>query len=339
MAANLPNPYFLINPFMRREAVLSSKIEGTETSLTGLYRFEAQGKLFRDDDDTAAASSARADAREVHNYVEALEFALKRREELPVSLRLIRDVHARLLRGVRGETADPGRFRRVPNWVGPKGCPISEARYVPPPVPDMTERLNALEIYINAPPAGSMLVKLAMIHYQFEAIHPFLDGNGRLGRLLIPLLLVDWGVLPLPLLYLSAYLERQQDKYYGLLLGVSLRGEIREWLSFFLRGVVVQSADAVARAARLLELEKDWRARLTGTRKTSLGPRLVEHLSVAPFISIPAAAQALSVSYGAAKKLVDAAVKAKILREHGRMHPKYFVAKELLDVMNQDFAS
>jgi Fic family protein len=179
VARNLPNPHLLIGPFMRREAVLSSRIEGTQASLSDLFFFEASG----------GQNAEIADVREVANYVRALEFGLKRMEKLPLSLRLIREMHAELMHGVRGEHMTPGEFRRSQNWIGPPGCTLTEAVFVPPPVEEMVTALDAFEKYLHADSTLPPLVRLALIHYQFEAIHPFLDGNGRIGRLLITLLL------------------------------------------------------------------------------------------------------------------------------------------------------
>lgn len=203
----MSNPHLLINPFVRREAVLSSRIEGTQASVTDVVAYEA-GQLPIAGLEPAAPES---DVREVANYVSALEYGIERLNTLPVSLRLIRELHERLLRGVRGEYATPGEFRQTQNWIGQPGCTLTEAQYVPPPRPEMQDALDAFEKYLHADDlANPPLVRLACIHYQFEAIHPFLDGNGRIGRLLISLLLVSWGLLPLPLLYLSVYFERER---------------------------------------------------------------------------------------------------------------------------------
>jgi Fic family protein len=210
----LPLPDLLVQPFVRREAVLSSRIEGTHASLTDLYNYEAkQLQLFEDP----------ADVQEVHNYVRALNSGIKRLASLPVSLRLIREVHKILMGGVRGEHLTPGEFRRSQNWIGPATSTIESAPYVPPSVAEMHKALSALELYIHASSGLPPLVRAALVHYQFEAIHPFLDGNGRIGRLLVILLLVEWGLLPQPLLNLSAFFEANRPEYYARLLAVSHR--------------------------------------------------------------------------------------------------------------------
>jgi Fic family protein len=235
--AQLPNPHVLIRPFVRREAVLSSRIEGTQATLGELLAAEAGAVVDRSPDDL----------REVGNYVSALEFGVKRLKTLPLSLRLVRELHDKLMRGVRGGHATPGEFRRTQNWIGPAGCTLANATYVPPP-PD--ELMNCLSEWEKALRDASLppLVHAAIIHSQFEAIHPFLDGNGRVGRLLITLLLIDRDVLPAPLLYLSAYFEATRREYYDRLLGVTQRGEWGAWIEYFLNGVARQSEDAVSRA-------------------------------------------------------------------------------------------
>ncbi|MBI3158409.1 MAG: Fic family protein [Chloroflexi bacterium] len=210
-----PVPHIVARPFARKEAVQSSQIEGTLATFEELLSYEArQLNLFVETDDV----------REVHNYIRALDFGLERLNALPVSLRLIREIHAVLMEGVRGETMTPGAFRRTQNWIGSPGATLQNARYVPPPVDEMNRCLAELENYIHAPSELPPLVRIGLIHYQFEAIHPFLDGNGRVGRLLIIFLLVAWGLLSQPLLYLSNYIEANRQEYYDQLLAVSQQG-------------------------------------------------------------------------------------------------------------------
>src|SRR5206468_8157121 len=214
----LPNPHLLIRPFVRREAVLSSRIEGTQATLGELLAAEAG----------AAVERSPADLREVGNYVVALEHGIGRLRTLLLSLRLVRELHEKLMHGVRGESAIPGRFRRSQNWIGPPGSTLASATYVPPPPDQLMECLGPWETFLHdesLPP----LVHAALVHSQFEAIHPFLDGNGRVGRLLITLLFIARSVLPSPLLYLSAWFEATRPEYYSRLLGVTERGEWEEW--------------------------------------------------------------------------------------------------------------
>jgi Fic family protein len=277
-----------------------------------------------------------ADIREVLNYVNALEYGLKRLETLPVSLRLMRELHERLLAGVRGERATPGEFRRTQNWIGSPGCTLNEATFVPPPVPQMYECLDALEKYLHSQDVYPPLVRLAFVHYQFEAIHPFVDGNGRIGRLLISLLLVQWQLLPLPLLYLSAYLYRYRQDYYDLLLGVSERGDWRTWLLFFLRGVAGQARDAVQRTRELQDLREDWHRRLSQARTSALTLRLVDALFVSPILTIPQVQRLLQVgSYHSARKTVEKLVSAGILQQEGEVtYGKVYIAAEILRIVH-----
>ncbi len=327
----LPNPHLLINPFIRREAVLSSRIEGTQTDLADLYAFEA-GQLALPG---LKPTAAHADAREVLNYVRALEYGLERLNELPVSLRFIRETHARLIQDVRGNQATPGEFRRTQNWIGAPGCTLNDATYVPPPVVEMNAALDAFEKYLHAQDELPPLVRLALIHYQFEAIHPFIDGNGRIGRLLISLLLVHWSLLPLPLLYLSAFFEKHRQEYYDLLMAVSARGAWYEWVSFFLRGVAEQARDAVVRAKQLQDLRMAWRDRLTQARASALLLRLADRLFESPIITIPQAQRYLEITYPSAQKNIQRLVDTKVLEPiDNATYGKTFVAREILEIVS-----
>jgi Fic family protein len=326
----MPNPHLLIGSFVRREAVLSSRIEGTQTDITDLYAYQV-GQLPLPGMVSAPPES---DVKEVHNYVRALEYGLQRLETLPVSLRLIRELHERLMEGVRGEHATPGEFRRGQNWIGPANCTLNEAPFVPPPVPQMHEALDALEKYLHSNDVYPPLVRLALIHYQFEAIHPFVDGNGRVGRLLTSLLLVQWELLPLPLLYLSAFFYRHRQDYYDLLTAVSERGDWEAWISFFLQGVTEQAQDAIARARQLQDLQADWHERLTEARASALLLQLADHLFDTPVITIPEAQRLLDVTYRSAKLNVEKLVNAGILDRVGEAdYGKTFIASEILEVV------
>ena len=227
LARTLVSPYLFIGPFIRREAVSSSRIEGTEADISDLYVYEAGQRIIPG----TRLQSPKSDVREVYNYVEALNYGLARLAEFPLSLRLIREIHDRLLDNVRGEHATPGEFRTSQNWIGEPGCLLNEASYIPPPVYEMTEALGHLEQYLHDesdpyPP----IIRLALIHYQIEAIHPFIDGNGRVGRLILSLLSVHWALIPQPLLYLSPFFEKQRKGYCDLLMAVSVRGAWLEWV-------------------------------------------------------------------------------------------------------------
>lgn len=325
----LPTPGLLINPFVRREAVLSSKIEGTRATITDLYAREAGQRT------TLRLPS---DVDEVLNYVRALDYGLERIETLPISLRLMRELHERLMHRVRGEEMRPGEFRTTQNWIGPPGSFINDASYVPPPREEMMEALGRFETYVHAdddrnPP----LVRMALIHVQFEMIHPFLDGNGRVGRLLITLLLVHWQLLTLPLLYLSAFFERRRDEYYRRLSGVSHDGDWEGWIAYFLEGVRDESRDAANRAKRLQDLQQDWRDRVTGARSSALTLRVVDHLFEAPIITIPGTQALLgNVTYPTARKHVQKLLLANILEPFGeKSYGRSFIAREILTTIDK----
>jgi Fic family protein len=321
------NPNLLVRPLIRREAVLSSRIEGTRASLEDVLAYETkQMALFERD----------ADVGEVYNYVRALEYGLKRLSRLPISLRLIREIHARLMEGVRGEKLTPGEFRRSQNWIGPPGSTLETATYVPPPVDEMTPALSALEGFLYQPMDLPPLARLGLIHYQFEAIHPFLDGNGRVGRLLISLLLCAWEMLPQPLLYLSAYFEASRQAYYDHLRDVSQGGAWEAWLSYFLTGVASQSRDAVARIGGLQDLREAYRARFQRGRAAARLLQLVDLLFANPVVTIRQVQAALKVDFPAAQRYVNQLVKEELLREiTGRARNRVFRADEIIAVVEQ----
>ena len=326
------NSALLVKPLLRREAVLSSHIEGTQSGLDELYRYEADRLPFPQ----RQGSSDNEDAHEVYNYVVALEYGLHRLESLPVSTRLIRELHRHLMKGVRGEQATPGELRTTQNWIGPAGYTLNEATYVPPPVDAMTETLGDLEKYVHRAPEYPQLVRLALVHYQFEAIHPFIDGNGRVGRLLLALLTVQWNLLPSPLLYLSAYFDRNRDTYYRLLLGVSTRGEWLEWIRFFLSAVISESSDTLSRLRSLQDLRDSWHLQLESQPRTStLTLRLADSLMEQPFVTVSAAAKLLGVTYRTAQLHVDRLQHEGILKPRdARRYGKVYTAEDVLRVIN-----
>jgi Fic family protein len=319
VGSSLPNPYLLITPFLRREAVLSSRIEGTQATLSELVLFEATGEQQPDD------------VREVANYVQALEAAISPTQPLPLSLRLIRDLHRILMTGVRGRDQTPGEFRTSQNWIGSVGALIDNATFTPPPVDAMWQCLDALERHLHQDSTLPPVIRLALIHYQFEAIHPFLDGNGRVGRLLISLLLHQWELLPQPLLYLSAYFDRFRNEYYRLLLEVSTRGAWEPWLAFFAAAVAEQATDALARSARLLGLRDSYRQRVVGPRASTLPMQLIDQLFLRPAINVGSAREVLNVTWRSAQKNVDKLVEAGILQEiTGRARNRIYLAREIV---------
>jgi len=323
----LPNPYFLIRPYIRQEAVSSSRIEGTQTSLSDLFYFEASEQK----------RPRASDVLEVNNYVRAMEHGLERVKTLPVSVRLIREIHNILMEGVRGEHRTPGELRNSQNWIGPPGCTLNDATYVPPPAEEMKRALSDLEKYIHSNPEEPPLVQCALIHYQFEAIHPFLDGNGRIGRLLINFFLCERGYLPQPLLYLSSFFEKYRNEYYSLLLAVSQKTDWRAWLEFFLRGIVVQAQDAISKAKKILELYGEYQRILSSSKKIpETSPRLIEEAFSNPVISIAGTSKKWKVPYNSIKTGVERLVKIGILREEtSRRRNKLFVAPRLMAILTE----
>jgi Fic family protein len=320
----LPNPHLLIRPFVRREAVLSSRIEGTQATLGELLAVEAG----------AAVDRSPADLREVGNYVAALEYGLERLKTLPLSLRLLCELHAQLMGGVRGNKAAPGEFRRSQNWIGPPGSTLEDATYVPPPPAELMGCLGAWEKFLHEstlPP----LVIAALAHYQFEAIHPFLDGNGRIGRLAIVLFLIEREVLPAPLLYLSAFFEATREQYYDHLLAVSARGDWEAWLSYFLAGVAQQAADALRRSEQINILLDQCRRQLAGT-SLKTGTALVELLAENPYWSIKRIAERLQVAYTTAQRAVEKLESMGILAQVTQARrDRLYCAQAVLDILEE----
>lgn len=325
LAGNFPFPRLLTQPFMRREAVLSSRIEGTRASLVDLYNYESAQLSFLEPTD---------DVREVHNYVLALDYGLERLETLPVSLRLIREIHARLMEGVRGGHLTPGKFRKTQNWIGPAGSTIETATYVPPPMDEMHNALNELEKFIHADTEIPTLARAGMIHYQFEAIHPFLDGNGRVGRLIIMLLFHEWNILSQPLLNLSAYFERHRQEYYDHLLAVSQRGKWEEWLRFFLRGISLQAQDSVFRMTSLQGIRTKYEALVQADRNSARMAAVVDFVFSRPILTIKQLENGLDMPYMAAKRYVEKLVDAGVLQETtGYARNRVFQANEIFDAL------
>lgn len=298
----LPNPHLLIEPYVRREAVLSSRIEGTRTNLSELLADEAGQPV----------NEAPDDLREVRNYVTALDAGIQRLASLPLSLRLVRELHAQLMRGVRGEHATPGEFRRSQNWIGPPGSTPQNAPYVPPPVDEMQHALAAWELFLHSRGELPDLVQCALMHEHFEAIHPFLDGNGRVGRLLIPLFLIERGRLSQPLLYLSEYIERHRDGYYRGLMRVRTQGDWTGWLHYFLDGVQWSARRAIRQAGQLLALREQLQARIGSVPRAM---PLVDALFANPHVDVQRTKRVLDVSDPTARRLLQLLEDLGILRE------------------------
>ena len=320
----LPNPHILIRPFIAKEAVLSSRIEGTQTSLSDVLAVRAGAEIVTNVDDL----------KEVNNYIRALEHGIKRLKTLPLSLRLLRELHAKLILNVRGHHATPGEFRISQNWIGPAGCTLTTATYVPPSPEYLMECLGELENFLydhTLPP----LIQIALAHYQFEAIHPFLDGNGRVGRLLITLFLIERKILPAPLLYLSAFFEATRKEYYARLLAVTEEGDWKGWLHYFLNGVARQSEDAISRAYRINQLLESWHKKTAGL-STPLPSLLIDQLSINPFITAKQSSKVMKVSFATMQRAIERLKKLNIVREvSGSKRDRVYCATDILEILEE----
>lgn len=319
----LPNPHLLIRPFVHREAVLSSRIEGTQASISDVFMFEATGE----------PRTRFGDAREVVNYVRALEHGLRRLRKLPLSVRLVNELHAILLHDVRGRDKTPGELRTRQVWIGSEGTSIGEARFIPPPPGLVRDLLDDWERFVNEDLELPPLVQCALMHYQFEAIHPYLDGNGRIGRLLITLFLCAKDVLRTPLLYLSAYFERRRQAYYDHLLALSETGDWAAWLRFFLEGVVEQAEDALERCRRLRALQDEFRELTQARRLSANAVRLTERLFANPYVTAPMAAAALGMTYPGARLVLERLEHEGVLTSIPDTRPRLYVAAKVLDAI------
>jgi Fic family protein len=313
-----------MRPFIRREAVLSSKIEGTQATLGELLAAEAG----------AAVERSPEDLREVGNYVAALEHGISLLKELPLCVRLVRELHVKLMEGVRGQNAAPGVFRTTQNWIGKPGSTLATANYIPPPPGEVEPCLATWEKFLHEsdlPP----LVTIALAHYQFEAIHPFLDGNGRVGRLLITLFLIERKILPSQLLYLSAFFEAARPDYYDGLRGVSVRGAWSEWLEYFLQGVARMSEDALSRATRINDLLAQWQNKLAG-HSTNTPHRVLGLLAANPFVTITGAANQLNLAFTTAQRAIERLEQNGIVQQASdAKRDRVYCAQALLDILEE----
>jgi len=322
LGRHLPNPHLLIAPYIRREAVLSSRIEGTKAGLPDLWMVDVGGIEKR---------AEGTDVQEVQNYVTALEYGIQRLQKLPLSLRLVREIHALLMEGVRGSQATPGEFRRSQNWIGPAGCTLANAPYVPPPPDELIPALANWEVFLHEYDRFPDLVQCAILHEQFEAIHPFLDGNGRIGRLLITLFLMERGRLSQPLLYLSAYIETHRQEYYDLLQRVRTRWDWNSWIIYFLTAVTETAQIALRQTAKLIDLREGYHHQL---REMPKAAGLIDQLFVNPYMTVKRAAKVLDVSNPTARKAVLQLEQDGILREiTGRDWGKIYLASAISEAI------
>lgn len=319
----LKNPYVFVRPFMVREAVLSSKIEGTRSTISEILADQA-GILTKSDQD---------DLQEVKNYIDALDYGLKRLETLPLSLMLIQEIHKILMSGVRGQHATPGEFRRTQNWIGIPGSTLMTAKFVPPAPEHLMDALSAFEIFLHnrrLPP----LIHAALCHYQFEAIHPFLDGNGRIGRLLIILLLVEQKIISRPILYLSAFFESTRDEYYRQLFNVSSQGTWYEWFIYFLNGVATQSVDALLRIEKIGNIIKQWHEKIGN--EDGIIHEIIDHLAVNPFLTIKNVSEYFNIAFTTASRAIENLEKHRIIVETTEQkRGRIYVAKSILEILEE----
>ena len=323
----LPNPDMFVTMYVRKEAVLSSQIEGTQASLEDVLEYEVNTRR-----------RLPADVAETYNYVEALNAGLARLNELPLCNRLFREIHGILMQGVRGQEKSPGEFRTSQNWIGPPGSSLSTATYVPPPPYEMTQAMGNLELYLNAAAPASLLIKAGLAHGQFEMIHPFLDGNGRLGRLLITFLLCQQKVLARPLLYLSAYFKEYQDEYYARFYAISSDGDWEGWLKYFLKGVGQVSQEAAETARKIIAMREEHRQRVIDqVRGRQNGLALLDDLYETPMVSVNYIRDRLGVSYGTANNLANDLAQVGILEEiTAGVRNKVFAYRSYLKVLARD---
>ena len=325
----LPNPDLFVFMYVRKEAVLSSQIEGTQASLMDVLEFETE----------RLRPGRPQDVREVVNYVRAVNHGLVRLSSLPVSLRLIKEIHQELLAGVRGGNLSPGEFRTTQNWIGPPGCTLADASFVPPPPHEMVAALGQLESFIHDDSPMPALIKMGLVHAQFETIHPFLDGNGRVGRLLITFLLCEKDVLRRPLLYLSYFFKKHRADYYDLLQRIRDHGEWEEWLKFFLRGVAVVAQEATAKARRIVNMREEHRERVAhemgraAPNALSLLERLYDH----PIVTVNEVAEITGAAFATANRIVDALCKLGLLVETtGHSRNRVFAYDPYLALFSDD---
>ncbi|MDR2615889.1 MAG: Fic family protein [Oscillospiraceae bacterium] len=324
LSSYIPNINLFVSMYVRKEALMSSQIEGTQATLEDVL-------------DPLLDENANRSAADVVNYVRATEYAVARLKELPLCNRLIKETHAVLMEGVRGQEKNPGEFRRSQNWIGGAGGTLKNARYIPPNVEDMTEAMDALEKYINSDDGLDALLRAALIHYQFETIHPFLDGNGRVGRLLITLFLMEKGALTAPALYISYFLKKNRMEYYDRMTEVREKGDYEQWVNFFLRAVLESAEDAADKIKKLSAL----RARsleIVGAmgRGAKTASLLLEYLEASPIIEIRRTAAALGLAFNTAsaavRRLCDAGI---LIQSSGERRNRVFSYEAYLALLRE----
>ena len=321
----IPSTDLFITMYVRKEALISSQIEGTQCTLDDVL-------------DPSMTEHANEDVADVVNYVHALQYAIQLLTELPLCNRFLRDVHAELMRGVRGQEKNPGEFRRSQNWIGPANCGLKDARYIPPNVEDMEQSMRDLERYINEDEAYDPLIRASLIHYQFETIHPFLDGNGRIGRMLIILYMMQQKLLSKPVLYVSYYLKKNQLEYYDRMAEIRKNGNYEQWVKFFLLSMTEASKDSVNMAYQLSSLHNQHLSMISKEKRSSQDlTLLLEYIEQHPILDIPHISSALTMSYNKASKLIKKMTEMDILSENTKQkRNRVFCYHKYLDVLRKD---
>ena len=325
MATTLPDINLFVSMYVQKEAVISSQIEGTQASLIDVLQKDRKNEKIKD-------------TEEIVNYIKATNYAFKRLEELPLCMRLIKETHSILLSGVRGNEKSPGEFRKSQNWIGYAGCKLNTASFVPPAPGEMEKSLTDLEKYIHEDSFIPNLIKIALIHYQFETIHPFLDGNGRMGRLLIVLFLKERGLIEYPVLYLSYFFKKNRNRYYELLNNVRVKGEFEEWIKFFIKGICEISEDAISSIQKIIELKKADIEKIRNIPKGNISNLLLiyDYLLRHPFLETEDIRRLSDLSKPTVNKLLETLIELEILElVEEKKRYKQYVYKKYVDILSE----
>ena len=325
MATTLPDINLFVSMYVQKEAVISSQIEGTQASLIDVLQKDRKNEKIKD-------------TEEIVNYIKATNYAFKRLEELPLCIRLIKETHSILLSGVRGNEKSPGEFRKSQNWIGYAGCKLNTASFVPPAPGEMEKSLTDLEKYIHEDSFIPNLIKIALIHYQFETIHPFLDGNGRMGRLLIVLFLKERGLIEYPVLYLSYFFKKNRNKYYELLNNVRVKGEFEEWIKFFIKGICEISEDAISSIQKIIELKKADIEKIRNIPKGNISNLLLiyDYLLRHPFLETEDIRRLSDLSKPTVNKLLETLIELEILElVEEKKRYKQYVYRKYVDILSE----
>ena len=325
MATTLPDINLFVSMYVQKEAVISSQIEGTQASLIDVLQKDRKNEKIKD-------------TEEIVNYIKATNYAFKRLEELPLCMRLIKETHSILLSGVRGNEKSPGEFRKSQNWIGYAGCTLNTASFVPPAPGEMEKSLTDLEKYIHEDSFIPNLIKIALIHYQFETIHPFLDGNVRMGRLLIVLFLKERGLIEYPVLYLSYFFKKNRNRYYELLNNVRVKGEFEEWIKFFIEGICEISEDAISSIQKIIELKKADIEKIRNIPKGNISNLLLiyDYLLRHPFLETEDIRRLSDLSKPTVNKLLETLIELEILElVEEKKRYKQYVYRKYVDILSE----